>query len=335
MITHCIKKLLFIFIVLSFSSAYCQYTNLINSNKPGFSESPYAVGKGVYQFENNLFLLNAPIEDSTNNLQSTGLDFLFRTSFLSEKLEFNSQIRYQRDEINLSNEYTNGLGKFTIGAKYLLFQQTYKDKKKEVRSWKKRNAFDKKRLIPSVALYAGINTDMLSETYKIGQLSPKAGLLFQNNLSNQFTVITNFFYDFIGTDFSEFSYIITGTINLNSRWSTFFENQTTYQNNISESNLGSGFAYLFSKDLQINASARYLFGNNNEGFSAGIGFSYRIDKHNDNFKGKDNNGKALNETPISTYNKKQDRFFNRLFRIFTKDSKKIKRRKKRKRKRNK
>ena len=37
-------------------SVFGQYTEVINSNKPGFSESPYSVGTGVYQFENSLFL---------------------------------------------------------------------------------------------------------------------------------------------------------------------------------------------------------------------------------------------------------------------------------------
>jgi len=332
MIKNCIKELLFAVIVLCFFSIYGQYTNVINSNKPGFSESPYSVGRGVYQFENNLFFNDAPINSSENNLTSYGLDFLFRTSFFSEKLEINTQIQYQRDEIPFSSEFTSGLRKFTIGAKYLLFKQEYEDKSKEVRSWKRRNAFDKKRLIPSVAIYAGLNTDLVNERYRIRNLSPKIGFLLQNNLSNQFNIITNIFYDKIGTDFSEISYIITGTINISNRWSTFFEHQNTYLNNKSVSNLGSGFAYLLNKNLQINTSGRYLFGNNNEGFFAGVGISYRIDKHNNQFKELDSDGKILRNTPISRYNKEQNRFFNRLFRIFTKDKNK---RKKRKRKRNK
>ena len=37
------------------SSFLAQYTEIINSNQPGFSESPYSVGTGIYQFENNFF----------------------------------------------------------------------------------------------------------------------------------------------------------------------------------------------------------------------------------------------------------------------------------------
>ncbi|WP_296636385.1 transporter [Polaribacter sp.] len=339
MVKNCIKELLFAVIVLCFFSIYGQYTSVINSNKPGFSESPYSVGKGVYQFESNLFWRNTSIETTFSRPQSFGLDFLFRTSFLSEKLELNTQISYKRDEIAFKNiftssYFTNGFGRFTIGAKYLLFQQEYEDKTKEVRSWKRRNAFDKKRLIPSVAIYAGLNTDMVNDIYKTGSMSPKAGILLQNNLSSDFNIITNVFYDYIGTDFAEFSYIITGTINLSDRWSTFFENQTIFQKEQTNSNLGTGLAFLYSRNLQVNASGRFLFEGKAQGFYAGFGVSYRIDRHKDSYKELDENGKELKDTPISNYNKKQNGFFSRLFSIFTKDKSKKKTRKRVKRKRN-
>ena len=165
-----LKCFLLIFL-FGFSSVYSQYTEVINSNKPGFSESPYSVGTGVYQFESSIFLKNTSIEPTFSRPQSLGFDMLFRTSFFLEKLELNAQVSYQRDKIAFKNIFTShyfttGLGKFTIGAKYLLFQQEYEDKSKEVRSWKRRNAFDKKRLIPSVAIYAGINTDYVNDIYK-------------------------------------------------------------------------------------------------------------------------------------------------------------------------
>lgn len=220
-------KLSCLFFLLGYSSAYSQYTDVINSNKPGFSESPYSVGRGIYQFEGNLFLRNTSIEPTFSIPQSFGFDMLFRTSLLSEKLELNAQVSYQRDKIAFKNIFTSsyfstGFQKITIGAKYLVFQKEYKDKSKEVRSWKKRHAFDRNRLIPSVAIYAGVNTDMVNDIYKTGNMSPKIGILLQNNLSNDFNIITNLYYDKIGTDFSEFSYIITATQNFSDKWSGFF-----------------------------------------------------------------------------------------------------------------
>jgi hypothetical protein len=329
-------KLFFLLFLLGFTSIYSQYTDVINSNKPGFSESPYSVGTGVYQLESNFFLRNTSIEPTFSKPQSFGFDMLFRTSFFLEKLELNAQVSYQRDKTAFKNIFTShyfssGLSKFTIGAKYLVFQQKYEDKSKEVRSWKRRNAFDRKRLIPSVAIYAGLNTDMVNDIYKTGSMSPKAGILLQNNLSTDFNIITNFYYDKIGTDFSEFSYIITGTFTFSDRWSAFFENQTIFQKNQNNSNLGTGLAYLFSRNLQINTSARFLSEGKAQGFYGGLGVSYRINRHQDSFKELDENGNVNKNTPISRYNKKRNGFFKRVFSIFTKKKSK-KSNKKRKRK---
>jgi len=316
---------------------FAQYTEVINSNKPGFSESPYSVGKGVYQFESNIFLRNTSISTTFSKPQSLGIEMLFRTSFFLDKLELNAQITYQKDKIAFKNiftshYFTSGLSRMTIGAKYLVYQQTYKDKSKEIRSWKRRNAFDITRLIPSVAVYLGMNTDFVNDIHKTGSITPKVGVLLQQNLTQDFNVITNFYYDNIGTDFAQYSYIITLTQSFSNRWSAFFENQMViqkYQNNI---NLGAGLAYLYNRNLQFNTSARLIFEGKTQGYYAGLGVSYRIDKHQDPFIEIDNKGKALKETPNSNYNKKQSNFFNRFLNIFKKKAKSSRTRSKKSRK---
>ena len=316
---------------------FAQYTEVINSNKPGFSESPYSVGKGVYQFESNIFLRNTSISTTFSKPQSLGIEMLFRTSFFLDKLELNAQLTYQKDKIAFKNiitshYFTSGLSRMTIGAKYLVYQQTYKDKSKEIRSWKRRNAFDITRLIPSVAVYLGMNTDFVNDIHKTGSITPKVGVLLQQNLTQDFNVITNFYYDNIGTDFAQYSYIITLTQSFSNRWSAFFENQMViqkYQNNI---NLGAGLAYLYNRNLQFNTSARLIFEGKTQGYYAGLGVSYRIDKHQDPFIEIDNKGKALKETPISNYNKKQSNFFNRFLNIFKKKAKSSRTRSKKSRK---
>ena len=331
---------LHLFIMLFFIGSvvvFAQYTDIINSNKPGFSESPYSVGKGIYQFESNIFLRNTSISTTFSKPQSLGIDMLFRTSFFLDKLELNAQLTYQKDKIAFKNiitshYFTSGLSRMTIGAKYLVYQQTYKDKSKEIRSWKRKNSFDITRLIPSVAVYLGMNTDFVNDIHKTGSITPKVGVLLQQNLTQDFNVITNFYYDNIGTDFAQYSYIITLTQSFSNRWSAFFENQMViqkYQNNI---NLGAGLAYLYNRNLQFNTSARLIFEGKTQGYYAGLGVSYRIDKHQDPFIEIDNKGKALKETPISNYNKKQSNFFNRFLNIFKKKAKSSRTRSKKSRK---
>lgn len=327
-------KLFFVFFLLRFSSFYAQYTDVINSNKPGFSESPYSVGKGIYQIETNLFFRNTAIESTFTRPQSFGLDLVFRTSFFSEKLELNTQVRYQEDKVAFKNiftshYFTSGFSKITLNAKYLLFSPKYKDPAQEIRSWRKKNAFDINRLLPSVALYIGMNTNFVNEIHQKGNISPKAGILLQNNLTNDFNIITNFYYDFIGTRFVEYAYIVTATQNFSGRWSAFLENQMVFQKHQNNINMGAGLAYLLHRNLQLNASSRLFLEGNLKGIYLGFGASYRIDNHNDGYTKLYDNGEKIKDTPISKYNKKQNSFFTKIFSIFKKKNKrkKIKRKK--------
>ncbi|WP_405607219.1 transporter [Polaribacter sp. Asnod1-A03] len=297
-------KLLLTCFALVTTSIQAQYTSIINSNSPGFSQSPYSVGTGVYQFESDLFLKNLSIEPTFSQPQSTGVNFLFRTSFFLEKLELNTQLTYQKDKVAFKNIFTSdyfttGLSQFTIGAKYLIYQPNYKDKTKEIRSWRKRHAFDAMRFIPSVGIYVGVNTDYVGDLYKLQQITPKVGLLLQHNLTNEFNVISNIYYDKIGSDFSEISYIITATQNFTQRWSGFLEHQAIIMENQNNINYGLGFAYLFNRNFQINASGKFIEEGRSKGFYGSLGVSYRIDRHRDSYIELDENGNEIKEPKIS------------------------------------
>jgi hypothetical protein len=181
-----------------------------------------------------------------------------------------------------------------------------------------------------VAIYAGVNTNFLGAIHKESQISPKLGILLQNDLSNDFNIITNFFYDRMGTETSEFSYIITGTYSFANRWSLFFENQGTFQKYQQDSNIGTGLAFLFTRNLQINTSARAVFEGTAQGFYTSFGVSYRINRHRDDYTDLDDNGNPLEETVIDKFNRKEGNFFRRIFRVFKKKKKKEKTKKKEK-----
>ena len=209
-----------------------------------------------------------------------------------------------------------------------MFEQAYEDKSKEVRSWKRRFAFDKKRLIPSVAAYLGINTDVVNAVHKTGAITPKIGVLLQNNLTNYLNIITNLFYDKIGSGAAEFSFIVSSTYNYTDTFSYFFETQgvyNKYQNNL---NFGTGAAFLFNPNLQINASFRYLTEGNATGNYLSFGVSYRLDKHHSDIKYFDDNGNEIKKNNKVRYGMKRGGFFGRLFNkttnIFKKKKKKVK-----------
>ncbi|CAM1372574.1 transporter [Tenacibaculum xiamenense] len=313
-----IKRLLFLFTFCSSILVQAQYTSVINSNRPGLSESPYSVGSGVYQIESTLFYRNVPFVETFSNPESFGANLLFRTSFLFEKLEFNLNTTLSNDKIGFKNVFkssynTTGFSRFTLGAKYMVYAPTYDDKSKEIRSWKARHSFDWKRWIPHVGVYAGINFgSFLSDFHNKGGITPKVGVLLQNEFSDKLNVITNLFYDNIGSDFTEYSYVVTGTYNFNDYWSGFAEIQGVFEKYQNKSSIGAGAAYLFNENLQFNASLRGNFEGNEFGVTSAIGVSYRLDRHEDKFAELDEFGNKIEEDKPIKYDENRG-FFGRMF----------------------
>lgn len=278
--------------------ATAQYTEVINSRRPGFSDSPYSIGTKVYQVEGGLFykdvgnylFYDQDLDESfAYSANSFGTDIMLRTGQFFERLEFNLDMAIlseSRDYSLPADSSASGFGfsKLTLGAKYLLYKPEYTDKTKEIRSWKARHSFDKRRLIPAVGVYAGLNTNLLVDLYKNPDgISPRFALFTQNDLSERLVVLLNFIMDYAFTDQSENSYIITVTYALNQKFSVFGENQGFFRKNVpNDFQFGAGGAYLINKDMQADLSARMIFderGDNTYIFGGGI--SWRLDNHKD------------------------------------------------------
>lgn len=278
--------------------SHAQYTEVINSRRPGFSETPYSVGTKVYQVEAGLFYKNVGNYQYYDQIlketfeyggSSFGSDIMLRTGQFFEKLEFNLDMAL----VGESRDYTKpaiyddssfGFSKLTLGAKYLIYKPEYADKSKEIRSWKARHGFDKKRLIPAVGVYAGLNTNLLTDMHKNPEgISPKFGIYTQNDFSERLILLLNFIADKPFTNEAENSYIITLTYTLHQNWSIFAENQGFMRKYVpNDFQFGAGGAYLINKNMQADLSARMIFDERGDNtYIVGGGVSWRLDKHQD------------------------------------------------------
>ena len=301
--------------------SYGQYTEVINSRRPGFSDTPYSVGTKVYQVEAGLFYKNVgnylyydPLleESFSYSGSSFGSDIMLRTGQFFERLEFSLDMAVvsENRDFTLPDDYSEsafGFSKLTLGAKYLVYKPEYADKSKEIRSWKARHSFDKRRLIPAVGVYAGLNTNLLTELHKNPDgISPRFGIYTQNDLSNRLIVLFNFIADKVFTEEAENTYIMTVTYTLHQNWSVFAENQGFFRKNVpNDFQFGAGGAYLINPNMQADFSARMIFDERGDNtYLIGGGLSWRLDKHKD----KIIVGKTDNNEDIMPKEKKS--FFN-------------------------
>lgn len=277
-------------VMFSGFASWSQYTDVINSNRPGKANSAYSVGTGVVQVEAGLFY-----EQQDHTLLNTesgiyGLDVALRYGLLMEPLELIWEGIYQKQDItftslDLDDSYTD-FYRNRVGLKYLIYDR-YKDperNKPNIRSWRANNVFQWKNLIPSVALYAGANFVLGDNPFYPNEptVSPRAMVATQSRLSPRFVLVTNVAYDRIGTDFPEWSYLISVSHAFrNPKWSVFLENQGIQSDRYSDVLLRSGVAYLFSENFQADLNLGAGFKNTPSRIFIASGVSYRLDFHKD------------------------------------------------------
>ena len=92
-----LKSLLIFTALLTYSFSFAQYTDVINSNRPGVSESAFSVGTNVVQFEAGAFTVNEEHSRLNYDVSGFGLDFAIRYGLLFEELELQLDVVYQND----------------------------------------------------------------------------------------------------------------------------------------------------------------------------------------------------------------------------------------------
>lgn len=283
-----IKKSLFLLLFPLFLSA--QYTDVINSNRPGRAASAYAVGKNVVQAEMGILYEQ---QDNTSLLTDSnilGLDFAFRYGLLFEQLEIIWEGSYITQNITFTDLGTDDrltdFSRNRIGLKYLIFDpfKNPENNKPNLYSWRANNVFQWKNLIPAVSLYAGATFNLGDNPFYVGDpvASPRAAVATQSRLSPRFVLISNIAYDRIGTDFPEWSYAVSVTHAFrNPKWSVFLENQGISSDRYSDILLRTGVVHLFNENFQADFHMGSNFKNSPSRIFVVLGFSYRLDFHKD------------------------------------------------------
>lgn len=289
---------------LFISQVYAQYTEVINSNRPGVSSSAFAVGTNVLQFEVGPYFVKEEHTPLKYEVSGIGADFAARYGLFFEQLEIIVEGGYQRDTYtdnrsSITNEFDRANFKyFTAGAKYLVYDP-YKNaanEKPNLYSYKANHSFKWKELIPAVAIYAGVNIDSKNNPYVapgVEGISPKIMIATQHNFIGGWVFVMNFIKDRIGTDQSDFSYILTLTKAINQQWVVFGETQGIQSDFYADNLFRFGGAYLWNENFQLDTALTLNTKDTPSVFNLSLGASYRFDFHKD--KEIDNNNSAEDE----------------------------------------
>lgn len=288
-----IKKTLLLSTLLIAQCALAQYTEVINSNRPGVSKSAFSVGTNVIQLEVGPYIINEKHTPFNYEVSGFGADFTARYGLLFEELEINIEGIYQNDTFTdnrpaiATEDKRSNFKQFAIGAKYLVYDP-YKNSEEEDKpnlySYHANRTFKWKSLIPAVSVYAGANFDSKNNPYLppgVEGFSPKVMVATQNNFSGGWVLVINLLKDRIGTDYSDFQYIITLTHSFSPQWVIFGETQGIKSDFYADNLLRFGGGYLWSPNFQLDTAVTFNSKDTPSVFGVNFGMSYRFDFHKD------------------------------------------------------
>lgn len=300
-------RVLVLILFLSASKfTWAQYTDVINSNRPGASKSAFSVGTNVLQFELGGRTVKEEHTPLNYEVSGFGVDFSARYGLFFEQLELNVDMNYQNDTFtnnssSIPSESSRANFKnFTIGVNYLVFDP-YKNSgedKPNLYSYHENQKFQLKSLIPAISVYLGANFDSENNPFtppNTEGFSPKVRLATQNNFNGGWVFVSNFIYDRIGNDDPEFQYILTLTKNITNQWVAFGEFQGIKNDFYADNLIRLGGAYLWTKNFQLDANVTFNSKDTPSVFNINFGASYRFDFHDDT--------KAIEKANMSVDNK--------------------------------
>ena len=303
------KKHLLIFLFLVPLILNAQYTETINSNRPGTSHGTFSVGKDVLQFElgisqlslNHKYLDNSSVNGNSINynirygLHFENLELFLKGGFVKREIKnFTIKGRFfeSRDEKFFSEH--------KVGLKYLVFDP-FKNKKwhgENLYSWKAQRRIKLTDLIPAISVFAGGDFVLVDHIqyddhfFRTKQqqylypdqaaFSPFFGIATQNHFQGKWVVVNNISIENLVGEYSNINYLFTLTHNLtNPKWSIFVEFQH-FDNQIYSDNLVKfGIANLLSKNSQIDFNVGGSLKDTPTYSYFDLGFSHRLDWHKD------------------------------------------------------
>ncbi len=279
------KKYQICLILLSPLLSIAQYTDVINSNRPGKSMSAFSVGETVFQAEAGFFGLSEKHDAIRYESNGLGSDLSIRYGAFWEQFEMILDLQYQHDwyQAPLVDDTRSGLRQTVLGAKYLLydpFKNAVQDKP-NIYSWKAnhKKKFSFKDLIPAISVYAGFNLRIGNNPFVRDDafISPKGMLITQNHFGSRWVWVNNVIMDKFTTDDAYLGLVSTLTRGFNARWSGFLEFQGVKGDYYSDYLFRGGAAYLVRENIQIDASISKNIKETPDIAAASIGLSWRFD----------------------------------------------------------
>lgn len=242
--------------ILSFSPVFAQYSETIVSDRPGQSNSPYTVGKMVFQLQTGLQVGGG----NADNYKRNDLEIPAFIRFgITDKIEVNTLWGLRNTTTERFNQEfkSSGFNMANFGLRFNIFKETEK--------------------VPALGFEFTYKTKMVGEDFKPDYASTRFNIMASKGFSDLIGLTAN-----LGTDFDGYGdapagfYTLNLVLTVTDELSVFFENYSFFNGDYFDTYFDFGGGYLLNNNLQLDLSGG--FGYNDDIFDYFIsgGVSYRI-----------------------------------------------------------
>ncbi len=245
-----VNRLKFVLVFIAMSNLiYSQ----INSDRPGYSDPPQTVGLSKIQWENGLDF--TMIDGKTDVYEMNFVNSMIRYG-ISDYSEIRLTFGYSKLKLDDDNNFS-GLSNLGLGTKLKINES-------------------ENELIPSSSLIMNLNLPYGDENFKPSKLEPALVFVFENGVSDDFTVGYNIGFEWVESDISylaslSIAYNLNDDLNITVGYLNEF-NETNSPKQFLEFAIG----YMVMSNLQIDLwIANTPFYETKDNF-IGVGFSWLL-----------------------------------------------------------
>ena len=229
----------FVLIFLPFCN-FAQYTENLQTSRPGQSFCAYTTGKNVFQIQSGFNFNREQWPSTSSTLYGANFQLALRYG-LSRSFEIRSTFQLNRDKMNLfdPNEVKNGLSVLNVGLRANLI-----DGNEGNRS--------------SLGIQLDFDINAVSESFRATSTVPRLYALFQSPLFKNMGLTINLGGKLDGNtrEFIE-QYTLALSFPVYKKLGGFIENYSQFVQGNFEARFDAGFSYLANKNLAFDLSFGY------------------------------------------------------------------------------
>ena len=251
---------LLLFFILSANLLLAQTTDIIHSDRPGFTLDAFTVGSGIVQFQLGGSYTYSEIED--NNLAAD--DYLSQAQLrigLNEQIEIFGALAFSENRTVIGDAATEIGGVSDLDAGIRI------------------NLFDNEGWVPSVGMIAQLKMNKYEGDLGISHFAPKLAIATHKEAADFASIRTNLGIEWNGINLDPKSfYTINISLSAGEILGFYIENYGFYRNDDFDAGFNGGLSLLLGSNLKIDAGAGFSRNEGEDRIGGNAGLSYRVGK---------------------------------------------------------